>query len=245
MIHGCVEQIPNADIRKHQEAVAAGASTSRGSGWFGYYILGLALLTAPLLRGQEAQPTVMAGTRLRVKFDSTFGTAISREGDGVQVQLLKAVEAEGREVLPVGTILTGRVLAARKGNKHTKTFPMIRLGFTSAKLPDGHSFPIEASLADLGVSEYVDSEGAASTKPPTKGGDVAVPVTTGAAGAGIGAIAGGGKGAAVGAGVGGAIGVLSDLAAHSLQWDDFALKKGRKAWLRLDRDLTLSAPNPK
>lgn len=244
MIHGCVEQIPTTDIRKCQAAVAAGTSTSRGSNWFGFYILGLALLTAPLLRGQEAQPAVMAGTKLRVQFNSEVGTAISRVNDGVEVHLLKPVEAQGRDALPVGTVLSGRVLGVRKGDKHTKTFAMIRLGFTRVTLPDGRSFPMQASLADLGVSEYVDSEGAASTNPPTKGGDVAVPVTTGAAGAGIGGIAGGGKGAAIGAGVGGAIGVLSDLAAHSLQWDDFTLKKGRKAWLRLDQDLTLAVSNP-
>ncbi len=206
--------------------------------------LGILLLTSLPLLAQEALRTVMAGTRLRVKFDTKVGTAISREGDGVDVRLIKPVEAEGREALPVGTILTGRVLAARKGDKHTKTFPMIRLGFTRVTLPDGRSYPVQASLADLGVSEYVDSEGAASTKPPTKGGDIAVPVATGAAGAGVGAIAGGGKGAAIGAGIGGAVGVLSDLAANSAQWYDFDLKKGRNAWLRLDQDLTLAVSNP-
>jgi hypothetical protein len=62
MIHGCVEQIPTNDILKCQEAVAAGTSTSRGSGWFGYYILALALLATPLLRAQEAQDRVAAAT---------------------------------------------------------------------------------------------------------------------------------------------------------------------------------------
>lgn len=179
--------------------------------------------------------------RLRVRFNSTVGTAISRQGDGVEVGLINPVEAEGREALPIGTVLTGRVLAVRKGDKHRKSYAMIRLGFTRVTLPDGRSFPLKASLADLGVSEYVDSEGAATTTPPSKGSDIAVPVTTGAAGAGIGAIGGGAKGAGIGAGVGATVGVLSDLAAHSLQWEDFTLKKGRKAWLRLDSDAVLGA----
>jgi len=204
-------------------------------------VLGAIVLVA--LAGSAAQEPeflVPAGARLRVEFDSAVGTAISRVNDGVEVHLLKPVEAEGREVLAVGTILTGRVLAVRKGDKHTKTYAMIRLGFTRVTLPDGRTLPLQASLADLGVSEYVDSEGAASTVPPTKGGDIAVPVTTGAAGAGIGGIAGGAKGAGIGAGVGAGIGILADLAAHSLQWDDFTLKRGRKAWLRLDTDLSVS-----
>jgi hypothetical protein len=205
------------------------------------FVYSLLLSRLPLC-AQESASVLTAGTRLRVEFNTAVGTAISRPNDGVEVRLLKPAAAGGREILPVGTVLTGRVLAVRKGDKRSKTYAMIRLAFTRATPPDGRSFPMQASLADLGVSEYVDSEGAASTKPPTKGGDVAVPVMTGAAGAGIGAIAGGGKGAAIGAGVGGAVGVLSDLAAHSLQWDDFTLKRGRKAWLRLDDDLSLTPP---
>ncbi len=208
----------------------------------GIEIFSLLLLAALPLASQEASLTVTAGTNLRVQFTSEVGTAISRVNDGVEVHLLKPVEVAGREVLPVGATLSGRVLAVRKGDKHTKTYAMIRLGFTRVTLPDGRSFPVRASLADLGVSEYVDSEGAASTVPPTKTGDVVVPVATGAAGAGIGAIGGGAKGAEIGAGVGTAVGILSDLAAHSLQWDDFSLKKGRKAWLRLDSDLRLAPP---
>jgi hypothetical protein len=117
---------------------------------------------------------------------------------------------------------------------------MLRLSFENLTLPAGRSFPCNASLENLGITMQVDSEGAATPAETSEGGDVAVPVTTGAAGAGIGAIAGGGKGAGIGAGIGTGIGILSDLAAHSAQWQDFTLKKGRNAWLRLDADLALN-----
>ena len=136
------------------------------------------------------------------------------------------------------------MLSVRKGDKHTKAYPVVRLGFTRARLPDGRSFPMQASLADLGVSESVDSEGAVTSKPPTQGEDIGVPVMTGAAGAGIGAAAGVGKGAAEGAAIGAGVGVLSDLAAYAGQWDDFTLKKGRKAWLRLDADMYMPTAQP-
>ncbi len=55
------------------------------------------------------------------------------------------------------------------------------------------------------------------------------------------AVAGGGKGAGVGAGIGGTIGALADLAANCARWDDFTLKQGREAWLRLDDDFTPTA----
>jgi hypothetical protein len=143
------------------------------------------LITLPLF-ARETPPTVVAGTRLRVKFDPTAGTAISRVGDGVSVHLLEPVEAEGREVLPIGTILRGRVLAVRKGDKKTKSYPMIRLGFEEGQLPDGWIFPVSASLADLGVSEHVDSEGVATTDRPSRGEDIGV--AAGSAGAGAGAV---------------------------------------------------------
>lgn len=194
---------------------------------------------------QEPTVVAVAGTRLRVQFDTPVGTASSRVNEGVEVHLLQPVESAGRVVLPAGTILSGRVLAVHKGDKHSRTFPMLRLGITHALLPDGRSVPASASLADLGITMYVDSEGVATPEKPTKGGDVAVPVVTGAAGAGVGAAAGGGKGAAEGAAIGAAIGILGDLAAHSAQWGDFTLKKGRKAWLRLDADLEVPlALNP-
>lgn len=215
---------------------------AKARGFLRLALLGTVLLFRLPLCGQEAAATVMAGTRLRVQFNNDVGTAISRANDRVEVHLLKAVEVGGPRG-PAGGH-SSFWARPRKGDKHTKSYPTIRLGFSRLTLPDGRSAPIQAWLADLGVSEYVDSEGAASTKPPTKGGDIGVPVATGAAGAGIGGIADGGKGAAIGAGVGTAVGVLSDVAAHVGQWNDFTLKKGRKAWLRLDQDLTLAPATP-
>jgi hypothetical protein len=119
---------------------------------------------------------------------------------------------------------------------------MIRLGFTRLTLPDGRSFPVKASLADLGVEEYVDSEGAASTVPPSKGKDIETAAASAGIGAGVGAVAGGAKGAGIGAGVGAGIDAIGILAEHVAQWYDFTLKRGRKAWLRLDQDVALALP---
>jgi hypothetical protein len=201
--------------------------------------LAFLLLASPLL-GQDSV-TAAAGTRLRVEFASAVGTDTSRIKDGVEVHLLKALLVENHEVLPAGTILFGRVLAVRKGNKHTHTFPMLRLAFDRADLPDGRKIPLQASLADLGVTLTIDSEGTAMPPEATKGDDLATVATTGVAGAGIGGLASGGSGAAKGAAMGAGIGGLLDLAAHAAQWDDFTLRKGRKAWLRLDADLSAPA----
>jgi len=199
------------------------------------------LLPGLLLRAEGAPTTLAAGTRLRVEFNMAVGTAISRVNDGVEVHLLKPVLAAGREVLPVGTILSGRVLSVRKGDKHTHTIPMLRLGFDTVTLPDGREFTGAASLADLGMMLKVDSEGAAMTEKRTTGERVGGVAASGGIGAGVGGIAGGGKGAATGAAIGTGIGVLGDLATRGIEYEDFTLKKGRKAWLRLDADLEVPA----
>jgi hypothetical protein len=109
---------------------------------------------------------------------------------------------------------------------------MLRLAFDQATFPDGRKIPLQASLADLGVSLRIDPEGTAMPPEATKGEDIWTLAATGAAGAG-----GAATGAAIGAGVGG----LLDLASHAAQWYDLTFKKGRKAWLRLDADLSVPA----
>jgi len=198
------------------------------------------LLASPLL-GQNSNVSAAAGTRLRVEFASVVGTESSRINDGVEVHLLKAVIVGNHELLPAGTILFGRVLAVQKGNKHTHTYPMLRLAFDQATFPDGRKIPLQASLADLGVSLTIDPEGTAMPPEATKGEDIGTLAATGAAGAGVGGIASGGSGAATGAAIGAGVGGLLDLASHAAQWYDFTLKKGRKAWLRLDADLSVPA----
>ena len=200
----------------------------------------LLLHTFPLF-GQNSIVGAPAGTRLRVEFASAVGTDSARINDGVEVHLLKAVTVENHEVLPAGTILSGRVLAVHKGNKHTHAYPMLRLAFDQATMPDARKIPLQASLADLGVSLNIDSEGAAMPPEATKGEDIGTLAGTTGAGAGIGAISGGGSGAATGAAIGAGVGGLLDLASHAAQWYDFTLKKGRKAWLRLDADLAVPA----
>jgi hypothetical protein len=210
-------------------------------------VLGVVVLAALwVMAAQTPELVVPSGTRLRVQFQTPVGSAISRAGDGVEVWLLKRVLARGRkgitEVLPAGTVLTGRVLNARPGSKRTRTFPMLRLKFDRLTLPDGRSLPVAASLADLGILLAVDSEGAAMPKEATTEERVAGVAGAGGIGAGIGGMAGGGKGAATGAGIGAGIGVLMDLATRGIEYEDFTLKKGRAAWLRLDADLQIPQP---
>jgi len=200
--------------------------------------LRLVLMLAVLLPVEQAREVVApAGTRLRVQFDSAVGTAISRVNDGVEVHLMKPTEVEGREVLPVGTVLTGRVLAVRNGDQRKFTIPTIRFVFTRLTLPDGRSFTVKATLTDLGVDLYVDTIGAvcrgtwAHDSREGCGSENIQPTID------LEGLNREERSAAIDSNAGGWLPGLHALHARPEEFYDITLKRGRKAWLRLDAGL--------
>ncbi|HXE90476.1 MAG TPA: hypothetical protein VNK82_05870 [Terriglobales bacterium] len=191
-------------------------------------------------RAQSDTVSLLAGTRLRAKLESSVSTKTARVGDGVEVILLQPVERGSNVLVPTGSRLTGRVEDVRAADRKQRISARLRLAFYRMTFPDGRALEAPASLQSLGMSQDVDAEGVATQPGISKGETAGVVVTGAGVGAGIGAAAGGAKGAGIGAGIGGAIAVLGALAEASARWDDFELKKGRKLWLRLDQDVTLS-----
>ncbi len=62
-----------------------------------------------------------AGTVLRVRLDQALGSGRSRPGDRFRAVLDTPVMVGGMEILPKGTLLEGRVLAARKAGAEGKS----------------------------------------------------------------------------------------------------------------------------
>lgn len=77
---------------------------------------------APMLSlaAQQAPVTPMAGTKLHAQCTSEVGTSIWPVNDGVEVRLIKPVEAEPGRLLPARTILSELMLPSANGRRHRK-----------------------------------------------------------------------------------------------------------------------------
>ena len=99
---------------------------------------------------RNTAPTAPAGTRIRVKLDSTLRTNIARPGDAVEATALNRVNSDGNVVLPAGARVRGVVESARGANQNNKVEPNLALTFNQITLPDGRVLHLSASIADLG-----------------------------------------------------------------------------------------------
>jgi hypothetical protein len=135
--------------------------------------------------------TIPAGTSLPLSLTSTLDSATSAVHDAVAAELTRAITIDGREVLPVGSRVTGAVTAVDDSCR-VKGRAMIAFRFTSVQVGD---------------ERYdVQTEPVSHLASATKGEDAAKVGIGAGAGAAIGAILGGKKGAATGAAVGGGAG---------------------------------------
>lgn len=150
------------------------------------------------------------GTIFRTHLNEAISTSTSRKGDPFTARLVHDVLEDGRVVIPVGSIVTGRVTKVtpdtmRRYQGHAK----LRLRPDEIILPDGSKLIVHAQV--IQTSDYsntqTDGEGTIVSRDNTKKNWEIAGATTGG-GAATGAVIGGPVGAvvgtAVGAGVGGA-----------------------------------------
>jgi hypothetical protein len=175
-------------------------------------------------KAQPAYRTVSANTLIRVRMNEEISSGNARIGDRFTTTVVDPVYAGGIEVIPAGSIITGRVTSVNRASRKSKAGTM-GVGFISLQLPSGITRTINGSLTDIsGESVNSDNEGTVSGRSSTRRN--AVFIGGGAAtGALIGAIAGGGKGAGIGAGVGAGLGVAGAL-----------FSKGKEAVVKRDTE---------
>ena len=165
--------------------------------------------------------TIPAGTTLPLALTSAIASDTSAVEDVVTAELTRAINSDGREVLPAGTRLTGSVTNVDDSGR-VKGRAMIAFRFTSLRTGD---------------EQYdVQTAPVSHTAEATKGED-ATKIGIGAgAGAVIGGILGGGDGAAKGAIVGGGAGTGVVLATKG---KEVRLGPGASATTELTAPLTV------
>jgi hypothetical protein len=179
----------------------------------------------------EREGELREGTLLKTQIMQNLSTKTTLEGTRFSAQLTEAVERNGRVILPVGSILEGRVTEVHGGRRITGA-AALHLETRDINLPDGTHYVVHAQLIDTGKSEFrVTDEGTLKRKDHPKETLAVVSGVTGA-GAVTGAMVGGGVGAVVGAGIGAGV--------STVIW----LKQDRQATLPKNVQLVFSLTTP-
>lgn len=183
-----------------------------------------------------ATVTIQEGTTLHITLNTTLSTRTSRPGDRFTAEVREPIYVNGREAIPYGTKIEGRVSQVQRPG-HTHGVGKLDLAFEKIELPSGYDTTLVASTAGVEAPDKtkVDKEGTIAG-PSSRKQDAEEVAVAGGVGAGIGAIAGGGKGTAIGAGAGALIGLADRMRRRG---KDLELNAGTTLVIRLDRSLTV------
>jgi len=217
--------------------------------WF-LVLLAAGLLQAGLGRALPAQNpdsqqpnadeyTIPEGTEFKLQLHSTINSKTSKAGDRVMSTLVDPVSVEDTDVLPKGLRVDGHVGEAKAAGRRGKG-GYVSIIFDTVELPNGEKLAILGSLTEVfssagGGDPMVGPEGDLKGRGPSlkKRAAIAAP----AVGGGVIAGANGASAAGVAAAAGG-------IAAAVLipRGQQAALSAGSLIGMRLDRDVTLNAP---
>lgn len=212
-------------------------------------ILGAMVLPALAAAAEEETVTLPAGSTLHVRLMTALSTRANQQGDPFSGRVVEPIIHEGEEVVPVGSILEGRVAFVKTPGRLTGVGEM-RLVAETITTPEGVKYTIAAGLEEAQGAEGAkvkDEEGtikASGKRKKDAAKESGVGAGVGAVGGAIGA---GGSGALYGAGVGAAAGLI-----HTLfkRHKDIILPEGTELTFVIQRTTTAkrivspSAPTP-
>jgi hypothetical protein len=179
----------------------------------------------------EREGELREGTLLKTRIKENLSTATTVRGSRFTAELTEPIERKGRVIIPVGSVLEGRVTEVHGGRRISGT-AALHLETHDITLPDGTHYVVHAQLIDTGKSEFrVTDEGTLKRRDRAKENLAVVSLATGT-GAVTGALVGGGVGAVVGAGIGAGV--------STVIW----LKEDRQATLPKDVQLVFSLTTP-
>jgi hypothetical protein len=177
------------------------------------------------------------GTAVKMTLDKTLSTSTTLAGDTFSGRVTEAVFYSGRTVIPVGSIVQGRVTKVTEPRRIAGK-PTLGLFPETVTLPDGERYLLNAVLVDTSlrdgsdVNEEGQFKGAGHTNKDL--------IKTGM-GTGGGMIVGGLIGGGAGVAVGGLIGAGATGTHWLLRHRSATLPAGTELVLELSRPLTLGA----
>jgi len=167
------------------------------------FLLGLwfPLVASLPLAGEPV--SLPAGTILHLRNDTTISTEFSEERVLVRATVVQPFLYASQELIPVGSVLTGRVHHLKKPGRFTGRGEL-RIVFDQLELPSGETYSLQAVIVTIDNPEAgveVTAEGSLRSTPTQKRDAVLLGAGAGT-GAVVGGVAAGPAGALLGAGIG-------------------------------------------
>jgi hypothetical protein len=176
-------------------------------------VIALTLVLGPAVLASDQNIALPAGTELIVRLTTTLSTRANQNGDPWVGQVMEPIFAGGREVVPSGSTVDGRVTYVKEAGRATGTGQM-RLVAETITTPQEGTFTIVASLENAQGTEGTKVKGEEGTiegPGKDKKGTIKEAGIDAAGGAAVGAIVHGGTGALYGAGIGAVAAVIHGL----------------------------------
>ena len=193
------------------------------------------LLMAVSVWAQTAAPSVPEGTPLKVTLQTTISTFSSRVGDPFTGKLAEPVVVDGKQLIPAGTVIEGRVTKL-SGPRRIKGKPSIGLFPEQIVMPDGQRYMLNAVLVDTSIKGTdVNEEGLFKGSGHDRGDQIEIVAGTGA-GMLVGGLIGGGPGVLIG----GAVGAGATTTHWLVQRRSATLPSGTQLMMELRRPMTMS-----
>src|SRR5947199_1502764 len=117
-----------------------------------------ALALGGLAYGQASQTyTLPDGTGIQVRLETTLSSRTNRQGDRFTAKVTEPILVAGKEVIPAGTTVEGRVAEVKSAGR-VKGRSEMNLSYERLIFPNGVSETIVASQADLDPAQKEEVE---------------------------------------------------------------------------------------
>jgi len=217
------------------------SKTARVLAWSSALAISLSGTASAQRPGYTQQVSLPQGTVLRAELNDTLSSTNSRPGERFTATIKSDEDGSG---LPRGTQVVGQVQSVRRASE--KQPGIVDVDFRTLQLPDGRTYPIQASLTSLDSKNIRRTSSGRLESTGRSSNDKNKFIGYGAgAGAIIGALGGGNllTSALLGAAAGYLYGQLNkDKQSNNGRYSDVNLKSGTEFGVELNQQMALAVP---